>query len=99
MSCETGRRVRGVPIFGYFARKLYRDTAGIPKSGAPRVQSVVAGKLAANQNLPAFYIDFGYGISDAVFALTVAFVTCLLAGLLPAWSAMQVTPAIQLKSQ
>ena len=44
----------------------------------------VTRNMAANQNLPAYFIDFGYTTSDAVFALAAAFLTCLLAGLLPA---------------
>lgn len=44
----------------------------------------VTHNMAANQNLPVYYIDFGYTASDAAFALAAAFLTCLLAGLLPA---------------
>ena len=44
----------------------------------------VGRSMAANQNLPAFYISFDVGLRDLVFALAVAFAACLLAGLVPA---------------
>ena len=44
----------------------------------------VVRSMTANQNLPAYFISFDYNLRDALFALVVAFATCLLAGLVPA---------------
>jgi len=56
--------------------------------------------LWAVRKQPADYVDLAHmDLQMLLVTFALAIVASLLAGLLPAWRAMQVTPAIQLKSQ
>ena len=72
---------------------------GLTQQGGLGLILAWLGLLAVRQQ-PAGYADLAHmdlKMLLATFAL--AIIASLLAGMLPAWRAMQVTPAIQLKSQ
>lgn len=99
-SSEIGvRRALGAPRRSIFAQCLVEaGTVGLA-GGVVGLGFAFAGLWAVKQQ-PTRYADFVQ--LDPVMLLTtfaLALVASLLAGLLPAWRACQVAPAIQLKSQ
>ncbi len=99
-SSEIGvRRALGASRRAIFAQYLVEaGTVGVV-GGVAGLGLALLGLWAVRQQ-PAGYAELAH--LDATMLVTtfvLALVTSVLAGLLPAWRAMQVTPAIQLKSQ
>jgi putative ABC transport system permease protein len=99
-SPEIGvRRALGASRRAIFAQYLVEAGAIGVVGGIAGLALALLGLWAVRQQ-PAGYAELAH-LDPAMLLTTfvLALVSSLLAGLLPAWRAMQVTPAIQLKSQ
>ena len=99
-SPEIGvRRALGASRRAIFAQCLIESGAVGLAGGIAGLGLALLGLWAVRQQ-PAGYAELAHlDVPMLLTTLALALVSSLLAGLLPAWRAMQVTPAIQLKSQ
>jgi putative ABC transport system permease protein len=99
-SPEIGvRRALGASRRAIFAQCLIESGAVGLAGGIVGLGLALLGLWAVRQQ-PAGYAELAHlDVPMLLTTLALALVSSVLAGLLPAWRAMQVTPAIQLKSQ
>lgn len=99
-SSEIGvRRALGASRRAIFAQCLIESGAVGLAGGIAGLGLALLGLWAVRQQ-PADYAELAHlDVPMLLTTLALALVSSVLAGLLPAWRAMQVTPAIQLKTQ
>ena len=99
-AAEIGvRRALGASRRAIFAQFLVEAGAIGVAGGIAGLGLALLGLWAVRQNPSSYAALAKLDVTMLVTTFALSIVASLLAGLLPAWRAMQVTPAIQLKSQ
>jgi putative ABC transport system permease protein len=93
------RRALGASRRAIFAQFLIEAGAIGVAGGVVGLGLALLGLLAVRQNPSSYAALAKLDLTMLLTTFALSIVASLLAGLLPAWRAMQVTPAIQLKSQ